>query len=765
MANHWNTVHPVKQCLIGIIILMMMVSLGVLNPLIVGYAESDHVNSEYRISGANRYQTAYEIALRSYPETDTVIIVRGDSIDGIPQVVDGLTASGLAGAKKAPILLTEQNRLHTDTKEGIIALSPKKAIIVGGPAAVSETVEEEIKGMNIEVERVRGVDRYDTAAQVALAMKSAKEMTAIIVDGYAEVDSLVAGPLAHSGHPILLVNNRQGTIPAPTLDALKQLQIKNVWIVGGTGVVSPEIENALNDLDGITVTKRFSGSNRVETSLSVGNHEIFHHVPGVSLVNGWNYVDAVAASTLGQPVVYFHEAHGLIAEVHQLLKMKTTVKGIGGFGVVPDSIIKDALMSINAAELQSLRTVRYTRHNERYSEVLSRQLNRSDLKLWTGSTWITPRHEEIDFYLDSRNFYDENRLSDFHPTERVKISTGVLNFRSSPVVRSDTLIGTVSRGEIYEVYDEFRGWFNISVDDEMGWIHGDYVHRKSQAMDLSRKSAEVTTSALNVRMGPTTDFERIGAITLGEQYTFLEELNGWYRIQYFDKQAWISGSFAKIVEDLRQEKMQFFTLDGVLGVSGSELNSVLSGHGILEGLGPVFKDAAGENQLNELYLVSHALAEREGPLMDLVEGVEVTEIDGKAVPPTVVYNVFGINGKGENPEKAAAEFAYEQGWNTMEKSIVEGAKWISKEYVHHPARTQNTFYKMAWDPSDRSLNAFSSDIAWATRQGKKLNYVYRVLDRSASGFDLSTYQMRVWPVPGLYRISSPYGYRWHPIDG
>ena len=754
-----------RRWFIGIITLMMVCSMVVGGSSGFTYGESINPYDDYRIAGDNRYETAFEIALRGYSAPDTVIIVRGDSIEGVPQVVDGLTASGLSGVKKAPILLTGKNHLHKDTKEGILSLSPSNALIVGGTAAVSAAVEDELKALGVSVQRVLGENRFETAAEVALEMGVAKDRTAIIVDGFSDVDSLVAGPLAHQGYPILLVDHQRGSIPESTIDALERLNIEKLWIVGGTDAVSKNIEDGLNHLEGISVTKRFDGENRIETSLNVASYEGFDHVEGMALINGWNYVDAVAASTLGKPVVYFREGRGLIPEIREMIVKKGDFTGIGGYSVVAESIIKAGVETLYPDYLSSLRQISYTRHNETFSRVLERQLDDPTLRVWESSGWSTPSLKEMEFYLNPVNFYDENRLPDFHPTERVKVSVETLNFRSSPAVRSDNFLGTVSRGEVYKVYDERHGWYEIIKNGETGWIHGRHTHRKSEELAISKESIVVTTTALNVRKGPSTEFDRIGSITLGERYTLLGEEKGWYRIRHFDKEGWVSGSFVGIVEDLQRGKLQFFSLAGYQGVTLFELNPFLSEKGILEGLGSVFSKAAKDNQLNEIYLVSHALAEREGPFKALTEGMEVKEVRGEPVSPTVVYNVFGIGGRGEAPEQSAMEFAYDRGWTTPEKSIHGGAKWISEEYVHHPERTQNTLYKMAWDPSNRSINNFSSDIGWAFRLGEKLFTVYQELNRNPGEFNLSTYQTRIWPLPHYYRISSHYGYRLHPIDG
>lgn len=340
-----------KKKLSVILAILMVVSVMIagFTPALAG-ENGDH--DQYRLSGTNRYQTAHEIAKENFETAETVILVRGDHIDGTPQIVDGLTASGLAGDLNAPILLTSQDRLRPDTLNALEDLEAKNVVIIGGFAAISQTVENELHQEGYFVQRVRedGGNRYSTAAAVAMEIGEAKDNTAIITSGSDAnlVDSLVAGPLAHQGHPILLVNNARGTIPQETFDAIDALGIENLLIVGGTAAVSVEIEETLEAIEGVTVAQRFSGvegsfqnTGRVGTSLHLANFEAFADFEGAYLVNGRNFVDAVAASTLGGPVVYFQdevndEAKGFLSE-------KQTFSVIGGTSTIPNAIVEQVI--------------------------------------------------------------------------------------------------------------------------------------------------------------------------------------------------------------------------------------------------------------------------------------------------------------------------------------------------------------------------------------------------------------------------------------
>lgn len=90
-----------------------------------------------RISGSNRYETCVRVSEQAFPNgANTVYVVSGTSFP------DALCVAPLAS--NGPILLTDPNRLPPEVAAEIRRLKPKKVVIVGGLASVSNTVEAEL---------------------------------------------------------------------------------------------------------------------------------------------------------------------------------------------------------------------------------------------------------------------------------------------------------------------------------------------------------------------------------------------------------------------------------------------------------------------------------------------------------------------------------------------------------------------------------------------------------------------------------------------
>ena len=88
-------------------------------------------------------------------------------------------------------------------------------VILGGEAAVSPLVEEQLKGLGhaLEVERIGGVDRYETSAEVALweCARGFSWACPLVASGKGFADALAGSALAGSYRsPLLLADGADG---------------------------------------------------------------------------------------------------------------------------------------------------------------------------------------------------------------------------------------------------------------------------------------------------------------------------------------------------------------------------------------------------------------------------------------------------------------------------------------------------------------------------------------------------------------------------
>ncbi|MFB5282803.1 glucosaminidase domain-containing protein [Peribacillus sp. Hz7] len=187
---------------------------------------------------------------------------------------------------------------------------------------------------------------------------------------------------------------------------------------------------------------------------------------------------------------------------------------------------------------------------------------------------------------------------------------------------------------------------------------------------------------------------------------------------------------------------QFLVLSDLAGTNATELNNaLLNGKGILANQGEAFIEAAKTHGVNEIYLISHALLETGNGYSTLSNGVEVSEVDGKAVTPRVVYNMFGIGAKDSCALRCGSEYAYKAGWTTPQKAIIGGAQFIGNGYVN---AGQDTLYKMRWNPAGMekygyATHQYATDIGWAVKQTDRIAKMYDALSTYNLQLDVTTY--------------------------
>lgn len=329
----------------------IFLALGLIHPSYVsGSLDSDNIN---RFSGQNRYQTAVKIAqqLNTGP-IQSVIVSSGLNFP------DALSGSVLGVQNNAPILLAGKTLAHSqDTIDYIQKnLSVDGTIyLLGGTGVIPIEFEERFAELGYDnVIRLGGNDRYESSTLIAKQLNVPIGTPVSIVFGGNFPDALgMSSFSANKGWPILL--SKTNDLSAEIQSFLIEKSPTYVYIAGGTGVISDEVQQKIQELVPEAKIERFAGSNRFETSSLINNY--FAPYPSqVYLASGMNYPDALTGSVLagraGAPIVLINPKSATIpSEAEKYLKVKLNINSfnvtaIGGTQAVPDHFISQALYGV-----------------------------------------------------------------------------------------------------------------------------------------------------------------------------------------------------------------------------------------------------------------------------------------------------------------------------------------------------------------------------------------------------------------------------------
>ncbi len=187
-------------------------------------------------------------------ETDSVILTTDSNCP------DALVTGAAANEIGATVLVTARDELSSDAAAEIASIDPGTIYIVGGPAAVSDSVEEQLSS-DYSVLRLWGVTRYGTAAEVALQFWESSPKAMLVWDalgvpasGNCELISEAKDLAMQEGIPVLLIS--RNSIPDQVVDALEQLGTSSVVLVGNVG---SGVTGTLDTL-GIEVDEQIKGT-------------------------------------------------------------------------------------------------------------------------------------------------------------------------------------------------------------------------------------------------------------------------------------------------------------------------------------------------------------------------------------------------------------------------------------------------------------------------------------------------------------------------
>lgn len=218
-----------------------------------------YINTITRLGGLDRYETTSQIADYGWQSAGTAVLVQS----GDQNMVDALASSSLAKAVDGPILLTDQDSVPISTLNQLKRLGVTKVYIISGTESISSKVENDLYSAGIQYIRLGGNDRYETAVNVAKEIQKIKPFQEVVVtNGYANVDAISISPIAAvKGIPILLVE--QDSVPKVVSDFIQESGINKSYVIGGTGVVSDSVKDALPKAE------RLGGGDRYATNIEV----------------------------------------------------------------------------------------------------------------------------------------------------------------------------------------------------------------------------------------------------------------------------------------------------------------------------------------------------------------------------------------------------------------------------------------------------------------------------------------------------------------
>ena len=140
------------------------------------------------------------------------------------------------------------------------------------------------------------------------------------------------------------------------------------------------------------------------------------------------------------------------------------------------------------------------------------------------------------------------------------VTCDVLNVRSGPGT-SNSVIGSLKRGNSVAVKAKSNGWYKVSYGSGTGWVCGDYlsVGQSSPAKAPAQSKPSSPSSSggsagrisgtggagVNVRSGAGTRYGRIGGLAEGASVTIVGQSGGWYQIKYGSGTGWVCGDYVK----------------------------------------------------------------------------------------------------------------------------------------------------------------------------------------------------------------------------
>lgn len=331
--------------------------LGIFLATSLTFAQSQKVFAdEARLGGADRYETSTKVSQNGWTTSDYVILASGKGY------ADALCSAPIAKKYNAPILLTDGETLNQSVKDEIVRLKARYVIEMGGTASISNSVEDELKSMQIDVKRLGGKDRYETSVSAAKALGIPHKI--VITSGQGYADAMSIAPIAANSAMPMLLTSSDAELPQSVKSYIddNKVYISESYVIGSKKAIP---DSAIKDLPTLL---RISGSDIYGTNVNVMSYfkssmsfNDLYIVKGDG-PNGNEFADALSVSSLAaknfSPVVLTCDSLDPNTEkfIRTNVKNTTKVVAVGGQASVSDELFNYIKNVVSESSDSALKT-------------------------------------------------------------------------------------------------------------------------------------------------------------------------------------------------------------------------------------------------------------------------------------------------------------------------------------------------------------------------------------------------------------------------
>ena len=198
----------------------------------------------------------------------------------------------------------------------------------------------------------------------------------------------------------------------------------------------------------------------------------------------------------------------------------------------------------------------------------------------------------------------------------------------------------------------------------------------------------------------------------------------------FDNGTWMCASDKAIKYKMDSRNIlnddnifQFKELNYVEGAQTEEGLKEITEGTFLEGdnISDALIEAGRNSNLDPYFIASRLIQEQGRSGTTLSKGYEYNG--------AIVYNPFNINAIGNSRDEileSAASYAYEEGWDSLEKAIICGIEFMKEGYIN---KGQNTLYLQKFDVVKQEglyEHQYMQNLLAPTSEGKNMKSIYEV---------------------------------------